>query len=259
MNKKMLILLTNDDGFHAQGLQILYAALKQTYRIAIVAPENEQSGISHAFTYKKPLYFTRQFEDTAGVGYIVRGTPADCVKFAVGHLLKETPDIVVSGINDGNNSGVAGYYSGTVGAAREGALWQIPSIAFSVSERGADFFHEYAPLACRLIDFLIMRKKDTGNDRVFYNVNFPPCIPSACAGIKVTRQSLSFYDDHYTARQGENGTMEYWLHGDKKDVENSDEFDVRALEKMYITVTPLQCDATAHDRLAALADIEKLL
>jgi broad specificity polyphosphatase/5'/3'-nucleotidase SurE len=70
---------------------------------------------------------------------------------------------------------------------------------------------------------------------------------------------MSFYDDHYTARQKENGTVEYWLHGDKKDVENSDEFDVRALEKMYITVTPLQCDATAHDHLAALADIEKLL
>ncbi len=260
MEIRLRILLTNDDGFSAPGIRHIYTVLKKSHTITVVAPEEEQSGVGHAFTYHKPLTFRERIFQDDIKGYSVSGTPADCVKFALGHILAEKPDVVVSGINNGNNTGIAGYYSGTVAAAREGAFWQIPGIAFSLSEKGVNFFKEYASIAGTILQKM---KFDDGmqdlNRRIYYNVNFPSCRPRDCAGIKITRQSLSFWDDRYTAVTKEDGVVEYWLHGERKDVEIDSGYDARAVEKRFVSVTPLQIDATALDRLESSSDLEKIL
>ncbi len=259
MDRKLRILLTNDDGFSAPGIHHIYTALKDDFEVTVVAPEEEKSGIGHAFTYHKPLTFhEHSFQDVTG--YKVAGTPADCVKFALSHLLAERPDIIVSGINNGTNAGIAGYYSGTVAAAREGAFWKITGIAFSLGEKTPEYMAEYALVAKTILQKIAAEKTLQRNgNKIYYNVNFPSCAHGECAGIKVTRQSLSFWDDRYTPVTNEKGTVEYWLNGVRKDVEARNEYDARAIENNFITITPLHIDATASDGLASLAYLEDIL
>ncbi len=259
MKRKLHVLLTNDDGYSAPGIHHIYTALKKEFLVTVVAPETEQSGIGHAFTYHKPLDLReKRFEDTTG--YVVSGTPADCVKIALGHILSKKPDVIVSGLNDGNNAGIAGYYSGTVAAAREGAFWQIPGIAFSLCESPLENASEYATVAATILKRIITEEKSPDSRyTVYYNVNFPSCSLAECAGIKVTRQSLSFWDDRYTPVQKENGDTAYQLHGERKDIEIEDEYDARAIASKFITITPLHIDATASEWSQSLMNIENIL
>ncbi len=263
MKKQLKILLTNDDGFSAPGIYHLYNVIKEKYKVIVVAPEEEQSGIGHAFTYHKPLMFHRRVFQDKNIGYSVSGTPADCVKIALGYILSEKPDIIISGINNGDNTGISGYYSGTVSAAREGAFWQVPSIAFSLCEGNPEFFKKYAPISIIIIKKLFFNNTDkiiwNGKNRVFFNVNFPHCHPDECKGIKVTRQSLSYFDDKYIPIKNKKETVEYWLHGERKNLELSEEYDTRAIEKNYISVTPLDIDATSNYKFESLYEIEKML
>jgi 5'-nucleotidase len=259
MGQRLKILLTNDDGFSSPGISSLYRVLKRDFDVTVVAPEQEQSGVGHAFSYKKPLVFEKRLFLDNDMGYSVSGTPADCVKIALGHILTAKPDMVVSGINFGSNTGVAGFYSGTVAAVREGAFWQVQSMAFSLSESKPCYFAEYAEISCNIIKNVLLNDKvGLKNARIFFNVNFPPCPPDRCAGTKITRQSLSFYDDMYIPRKRENGITEYWLEGGKKDVELQNEYDTCAVENNYIAITPLQIDATAFDCIASLEGLKQL-
>jgi len=258
MGQRLNILLTNDDGLSSLGIACLYRALKREFEVTVVAPKHEQSGVGHSFSYKKPLVFENKLFSDSDMGYAVAGTPADCVKIALGHILAEKPDIVVSGINFGSNTGVAGFYSGTVAAVREGAFWQIPGIAFSLSESTPFYFAEYAEISCNIIKNMFDMKAGLKDTRIYFNVNYPPCPPDRCAGTLVTRQSLSFYDDTYIPRTCDNGITEYWLEGGKKDVELQNEFDTRAVENNYIAITPLQIDATAFDCVASLKGLKQL-
>lgn len=259
MSEKKRILLTNDDGYAAIGISSLYAALSREYDVTVVAPELEQSGVGHAFSYNSPLYY-RKIPSNIGIpGYIVSGTPSDCVKFGVVHIMNKKPDIVVSGMNVGENTGISVFYSGTVAGAREGAFWQIPSVAFSLTESGSAYLNDYAAVACDILGKIIKVDTEyfaeTTHNRVFFNVNFPSCKPQSCRGIRATRQSVAFFDDRYVSRKQDDGTEQFWLSGEKKGLEKSDIYDSRALENGYITITPLNCDATSHaaiDHLAAL-------
>ncbi len=260
MKRKLHVLLTNDDGYTAPGIHHIYTALKKEFCVTVVAPETEQSGIGHAFTYHKPLgMHEKAFQDTTG--YIVTGTPADCVKIALGHILPEKPDVVVSGINNGNNAGIAGYYSGTVAAAREGAFWQVPGIAFSLCEGGMEYASEYADIARTMLEKILFENKPSDNRySIYYNVNFPSCALNKCTGLKVTRQSLSFWDDQYTpVQEKENDSITYQLHGERKDIEIDNEYDARAISNNFITITPLHIDATATERPQSLINIENIL
>ena len=260
MSRRLSILLTNDDGFSSPGIRHLYGVLKEDHLVTVVAPEQEQSGIGHAFTYNKPLMFRKQAFQGNDTGYSVSGTPADCVKIALCHILPQKPDVIVSGMNNGNNTGIAGYYSGTVAAVREGAFWQVTSIAFSHCESDPCFFSEYARISYKILQWIMFNSAIVENDkRIFFNVNFPSCHPDRCEGIMVTKQSLSYYNDKYVPVKRDNGTVEYWLHGERKDVESSNEYDARAVENNYITVTPLHIDATASDVLEPLAELENIL
>jgi 5'-nucleotidase len=254
------ILLTNDDGYKAPGILHLFNVLRVDHDVTLVAPETEQSGIGHAFTFNRALSY-RPFKNDAGVeGFAVAGTPSDCVKFAVSHLLPEKPDIVVSGINLGENSGTAGYYSGTVAAAREGAFWRIPSMAFSVCVEGRDHMAGYADIAKNIFEKLSVlhagKAGQNGSIPVFYNVNFPGCRPDKVKGVRATRQSLAFFDDRYRREDAADGSSFFWLYGDKKDLEQSDLYDSRAIESGYIAITPLDFDSTATAALTYLSDLD---
>jgi 5'-nucleotidase len=259
--KRQRILLTNDDGYAAPGIALLYQALAPGNDVLVVAPETEQSGIGHAFTFNTSLSFRPIDDETGMKGYAVNGTPSDCVKIAVAHLMAEKPDVVIAGMNLGENSGTAGYYSGTVAAAREGAFWRIPSMAFSICKEGFEFANEYTLMAKQLFERLsdIHRQKAGAHGAipVYYNINFPGCPLSRSKGIKVTRQSLAFFDDRYREERDEAGALRYWIYGERKDLEESELFDTRALENGYITVTPLDFDATAVAALSLLENLDK--
>jgi len=146
-----------------------------------------------------------------------------------------------------------------VAAVREGAFWQIPGMAFSISESNPCYFAEYAEVSSAILKKILLNDTvETTGRRIFFNVNYPPCHPDRCAGTKITRQSLSFYDDKYIPRERESGITEYWLEGGKKDVELQNEYDTRAVENNYIAITPLQIDATAFDCIASLEGLKQL-
>lgn len=254
MSEKKVLLLTNDDGFESRGIRLLYDGLKGDYEVIIVAPNSEQSGVSHSFTYQVPLYYKKINGGYSEEMYVVSGSPADCVKIAVSRILPRKPDIVVSGFNAGENSGISAFYSGTVAAAREGAFWNIRSFAFSLCEGAEAFMNEYTAIAARLL-LDLLKKSNISGTNTFYNINFPSCHPEDVKGVKITRQSLAFFDDRYEESIG-NGRLGYLLTGKKMNIENSDEFDSRALLNNWIAITPHTLDSTAHDELLKLKNIQ---
>lgn len=248
--------MTNDDGYAASGINHLLDALGDDFTVTMVAPAEEQSGMGHAFTHKKPLFFNTVTDQHNRKIYSVSGTPADCVKFGVSYLYTQIPDFVVSGINFGTNTGIAGFYSGTVAAAREASFWDIPSVAFSLAESSEPPFPAYAEIARKLMHTLFFKLPVSKKiERLFFNVNFPSCHPDLCRGIKFTRQSLACYRDRYTPVTLDNGTVGYILNGSLPELEQSDEFDTYAVMNNYIAITPLHFDATAATHVSSLLNV----
>jgi 5'-nucleotidase len=181
------------------------------------------------------------------------------VKFGISHLLPERPDMVVAGINCGENSGLSAFYSGTVAAAREGAFWEIPSFAFSVCKEGERHMAAYAAMAPAIIERLLKSafgaRKEKRDNRIFYNVNFPQCPPSKARGIRATEQSMAFFDDRYetVAVETHPSKKGYVVYGEKKKIEKSNRYDSRALMNGYIAITPLWFDATHGGDLRRLS------
>jgi 5'-nucleotidase len=256
MTKRLRILLTNDDGYAASGIRKLHDVFARRHDVLVSAPEAEQSGIGHAFTFRKPLSY-RALPDSLGMkGWAVSGTPSDCVKFGVSFLLPKRPDIVVSGMNIGENSGISSFYSGTVAAAREGAFWRLPSFAFSVCAQHDENLDAYCEQAAGILDRILTTGPANNGRVVFYNVNFPDCAPAKCKGVKVTRQSLAFFDDRYKKVSAPGAQDGFVVYGDKVDVEEFDTFDSRAILNNYIAVTPLCFDSTAEWALPLLSALE---
>ncbi|MBD3314314.1 MAG: 5'/3'-nucleotidase SurE [Chitinivibrionales bacterium] len=246
--KRSTILLTNDDGYRAPGIRALAAALVDSFNVIIVAPEEEQSGVSHSFTYRREIRCREILSDGLCKTMVVSGTPVDCVKFALSAVFSTLPVLVVSGMNVGENTGISGFYSGTVGAAREGAFWGIPSVAFSLSTEGSAHLDHWCATAS---DFLTTWEqsnltpfKEKGK-AVFLNVNFPRVNPAKARGAKVTRQSMAYFSDRYVPVGSIAGETLYELKGEKRDIEESDDFDSCAINNGWITITPLHFDATA--------------
>lgn len=256
MREKTTVLLTNDDGYFSEGIKCLYETLVEHYSVIIVAPDSEKSGVGHSFTYKQPLFYNKINNGYAKDMYSVSGTPADCVKFAVSYLLPNKPDIVISGLNNGENSGISSYYSGTVAAAREGAFWKIKSFAFSLCEEAIEFSGRFIKMIPTIIDELIVFKAFFLSN-YFLNVNFPPCSPDLIKGIKITKQSLAFFDDRYRKVSINDKKNGYFIYGNKIDIEEDDSFDSSALKNNWITITPLSFDSTVHKEIKNIKKIEK--
>ncbi len=250
----MEILLTNDDGFNATGINSLYGELSKEHSTTIVAPKNQQSGVGQSFTLYDPLFVTENSISDGTIGYSVSGSPSDCVKIGLCSLLDNKPDVVVSGINDGKNAGIASFYSGTVAAAREAAFWRIPGVAFSLHEKATEYLELYAQYSLKVLNVLTSNITDS---KTLYNVNFPNCHPKESKGIKITRQSMGYYKDRYEVKEN-NGQKEYWIRGEMVEIEKSLEYDFYALEQGYVTITPLTYDTTAFLDENQILNIEKL-
>ena len=235
------ILVTNDDGIHAPGLEALTEIASQlSSDVWVVAPEFNQSGAGHSLSIINPIR-ARQVSETK---YAIEGTPTDCVLFALKHLLKDRkPDIVLSGVNRGTNMADDVTYSGTIAGAMEGCLLGIPSIAFSQAfghphaVKWGTATHHGADVARRILEM-----EWPGN--VFVNVNFPDVVAASVRGIKVTRQGVRAFGGTVIERTDPRGGAYYWIGYTPGEHEVDDESDLHAVRHGYISVTPLHLDLT---------------
>jgi 5'-nucleotidase len=244
------ILITNDDGIYSEGIRKLADALRDLGEIIIVAPDREQSAASHALTLNRPLRLLQLQENE----WIVDGTPTDCVNLAVLKLMKDDrPDIVVSGINFGPNLGDDVTYSGTISAAFEGALLNIPSIALSALVGKNFSFARCAEFAARLTRHVLDGERDP---HIILNVNFPV---SDFKGVKVTRLGKRVYSEGVVERLDPRGRKYYWIGGDPPTWHPGEGTDFEAVQNGYVSITPLHLDLTHHDSIPRLKPLEELL
>ncbi|MDR0660080.1 MAG: 5'/3'-nucleotidase SurE [Prevotellaceae bacterium] len=245
---KPLILVTNDDGVDARGLAALIEMVKPYGLLVVVAPERSQSGMSHALTFAQPLRLRRVSKTEDISIYACSGTPVDCVKLAMGHAVSDTPTLLVSGVNHGSNSSVSVLYSGTLGAAAEGSLYEIPSIGFSLlnTSRNADFSASIH-YGRKIIEKVL---EDSFHPRTYLNINIPKLSIEEIKGIKLCRQTDGTYREEYEKRVDPHGGEYYWLTGtyinNEPDATDTDEY---FLEQGYVTVVPVHPDMTAYEEL----------
>jgi 5'-nucleotidase len=238
---KARILVTNDDGFHAPGLDALEEIANElSSDVWIVAPEHNQSGAGHSLSITHPIR-ARQVNETK---FAVEGTPTDCVLFAVKHLLKDRkPAVVLSGVNRGTNLADDVTYSGTIAGAMEGCLLSIPSIAFSQAfthphpVKWGTATHHGADVARRILAMDLPRN-------VFVNVNFPDVVAASVKGTRVTRQGVRGFGGYIVERTDPRGGSYYWIAYAPGEHEVDDQADISAVREGYISVTPLHLDLT---------------
>jgi 5'-nucleotidase len=242
----MRILLTNDDGIHAEGL----ASLERVARtlsddVWVVAPETDQSGYAHSLSLSEPLRLRKLGEKH----FAVRGTPTDCVIMGVRRLLPGRPDLVMSGINSGSNIADDITYSGTVAGAMEGALLGIQSVALSQAYNVEDGqrivpYETTEALAPALLAKLLAAGLPTDT---FLNLNFPSCRPEDVEGTRVTSQGKLAYNLGIEERADGRGFPYYWLRFGRDTTELREGTDLHAVKSNFVSVTPLKFDLTAHE------------
>lgn len=256
MNKP-LILVVNDDGVTSAGIAALVAAVKQLGDVVVVAPDSPQSGMGHAITIDSPLRINKVnlFGDKIPA-YQCSGTPADCVKIAVDKILHRKPDLCVSGINHGSNSSLNVIYSGTMSAAVEAAVEDIPAVGFSLLDYRMDADFSAATEIATAISKQLLEKglpKAT-----LLNVNIPKLKKEEIKGIKICRQAAAKWEEEYLERQDPFGRNYYWLTGKFVNHDQGTDTDEWALANGYVSVVPVQFDLTAHHGITYINEFWKL-
>jgi len=241
MNRPLHILVCNDDGIDAPGIYALVQELKSIAEVTVVAPDKQQSAVGHAITMNYPLRAVPFRKNNEFFGYAVEGTPADAVKLGVRFLLKETPDLVISGINHGSNTAINIIYSGTVSAATEGTVLGIPSIAVSLTTYQEADFSYAARLASRLALLVHQNGLPKGT---LLNVNVPPIPAHEIAGIRITRQGSSTWDDTFDVRRDPANREYFWLTGKMNVTDTDPETDQIAVQQKCVSITPIRYDLT---------------
>lgn len=243
--KKPLILVTNDDGVQAPGLNILSNALRELGRVIIVAPERDNSAASHSLTMRRPLLVRELTSDI----FAIDGTPTDCVTIAIGKILGSMPDLVVSGINPGPNLGDDINYSGTVSAAKEGTMLGVPSFAVSLAGEGDCHFETAAEFAVCLAENILRGKlpEDT-----LFNVNIPNIPRKNIAGTLFTRQGRRVYEGAIKETYDPWGKKHFWIGGGTPCWDERNDTDVLAVLAGYISITPIHLDLTNYEALELL-------
>ena len=239
----MKILLTNDDGIHAKGLATLHDAVADLGTITVVAPEQEMSATAHSITMTHPLRAKQISRNGSPWGLAVNGTPSDAAKLALTALMPEKPDLVISGINQGINTGLAAIYSGTVSAASEGSFVGIPSMAISLASRHHDDFIPAAKIA-RALATRLFNNNDLLRRFSLLNVNVPPLPLESMKGFRITRQGMGGFRDAYEKREDPRGREYFWLDGSGFQIEEDEHADDFAVKSGYVTITPLRFDLT---------------
>lgn len=241
---KPLILVCNDDGVTAPGIQALTEVATSIGEVVVVAPDKPQSGMGHAITINDTLRIKSIKEENNLSIYSTSGTPVDCIKLAVNEIVPRRPDLIVSGINHGSNASVNVIYSGTMSAAIEGCMEGIPSIGFSLLD-----YRLEADFSCskHVAEIVIKQVLDNGlPDRVCLNVNIPKLGIQELSGIKTCRQAIANWEEDFDGRIDPMGKKYYWLKGKFVNHDNGTDTDVYALENGYASVVPTQFDMTAH-------------
>lgn len=235
----MRILVTNDDGYLAAGIGVLARAARRLGEVRIVAPDREQSATSHSLTLHHPLR-VRRVDDAMQV---VDGTPTDCVVLAVGELLEEKPDLVLSGINHGPNLGDDVLYSGTVAAAMEATILGIPAVALSHAGGHDEDLSMWEPVLGALLEQVANRDFP---EQTLINVNLPPVQPGAARGIRITTLGRRAYLDSLTRARDPSGREYFWIGGGESRWWGAETSDFHAVRDGYISITPLHLDLTNH-------------
>lgn len=243
MNNKPLILITNDDGIHAKGINELAACLRELGDLVVFAPDGPRSGMSGAITSLFPLTYSLLEEEEGLRVYSCNGTPVDCVKLAVNDVLNRLPDLLVSGINHGGNMSVCVHYSGTLGAAKEGCILGIPSIGISLADYAKEAVFDEC---CRLGQQLAVRILDEGlPPGTYLNLNVPNLL--RVKGMRVCRQAEGRFINEYMRSENADGEPVYWLTGSLHTVSPlHPENDTSALDAGYASLVPCLIDATDY-------------
>lgn len=251
----MKILVTNDDGIDSPVLTALADALSREHDVLVSAPATDQSGMSQAFTHGVNRLLAYRADSLKPYPkYQVAGTPCDCVKFAVAHLQKDQKiDLILSGINLGENAGMSAVYSGTVAAAREGAMWGIPALAVSVWKNAPDHLENAVQWLLKLLRTPSILPIKPGS---LWNINFPPCDPDRIQGVEITTMSTVMFVDSYEPVLTEHGLTKFRLVGYKPEERFAPGTDDYALARNRISITPLQVDQSDAGETRRLASAE---
>ncbi len=254
----MEILITNDDGIDSPGIYALAQSLKEIGKVTVVAPQKEQSAVGHAITMQMPLRVTKSFKNGELFGHAISGTPADCVKIGIRNIMDVPPDLVVSGINNGSNTAINIIYSGTVSAAREAAIMDVPSMALSVTNHAVTDFRFAAKIAKLLVLEFTGKEIPLGT---LLNVNIPDVPEKDIAGILLTKQGKSKWDDVYEHRVDPQGRDYFWLTGNLMEVDKTIDTDQIAIKNNYVSVSPIHFDLTDYETFTKMKtwNIERLL
>ncbi len=248
---KRLILISNDDGISARGIDTLVKIAQPFGKVVVVAPATPQSAKSHSVTLSTPIRFEKTFESENLEKYIVYGTPVDCVKTALTKILKRKPDIMLSGINHGSNSAISVIYSGTMGAAIEASLYEIPAVGLSIisHDPNVDF-----SLVEKTAPALIEKVLENGlPNQVSLNVNYPLCSYSNFKGYKICSQTKSYWQEEFEEVIDENGNPGYLQRGCLLNLEPENQnCDEVALKNNFAAIVPIKVDFTEYQMIEEL-------
>jgi len=241
-----LVLITNDDGIYSPGLRYLVKLINPIAKVVVVAPDSPQSAKSHAITINQPIRCEKiDIDDGKQLDFICSGTPVDCVKLALAEILDRKPDLCISGINHGSNASVNVIYSGTVSAAVEASVHEIPSVGFSILD-----YSEAAELKhTDNIILNIVKKLLNNKSNICLNVNIPKFSDNPINGIKVANQAKGKWIEDFDERVSPMGKRYFWLTGNFINEDNSIEADQNLLAQNYVSVVPVKFDHTDYSKI----------
>ena len=249
--KEPTILVVNDDGVDAQGIRILASVAQEFGHVIVVAPGGGRSGMSHAVTFTTPLRLRKVYHSPECEIYKTNGTPADAVKLAVRHLLKNQPiDLLLSGINHGANTSASVIYSGTVAGAVEGCLSGIPSIAFSMVNHDKDCDFESAKIVVRQMVASVLEKGLPPH--ICLNVNIPNVLAKDIKGYKITRQAKNYWSEIIEMREDTANIPYFWMGGNMQNVDKRRDTDHWAVSHNYVSIHPIDIDRTSEEMIKEL-------
>jgi 5'-nucleotidase len=253
----MNIVISNDDGIFAKGIKVLAEKIAKEHDVYVLAPDRERSANGHALTLHKPLRAEEiDIFENVKKSWQINGTPSDCIKLGIGAILEFKPDLIISGINRGQNMGTDVIYSGTVSAAMEGTILGIPSIAVSLAsfndnnyETASDFILKFI----RNFDFKKLPPK------TLLNINVPAIDKSLLKGYKITKLGMHRYIDIFEKRKDLRGKTYYWLSGELFEYEDEADSDFTAVKNNYVSITPIHYDLTNYKFLNELNNINIII
>lgn len=251
--KRPLILISNDDGYEAKGIRSLVDMVRPLGDVLVCAPNGPRSGQACAFTVNDPLTLTLRHKEEGLEVWSCSGTPVDCVKMALANICPRKPDIVIGGINHGDNASVNTHYSGTMGVVMEGCMKYIPSVAYSLCDHRADA--DFSPLAPYIEQITEHVLKEGLPQGVCLNVNFP-LQDSPYKGVRVCRMSRGTWLNETTRCRHPRGYDYWWMVGHyQNDEPEATDTDRWALDNGYVAITPTRIDVTAHEAMEQLKSL----